>query len=225
MKPLPWSFSTLTEFINCPYAYYRKRVVKDVVEEKKDDHQDWGLWVHQQFEYRQKHPKYQLPEELTIHEPYMKMLSEKPGQVETELKIALNRSLQPCDGRDWDNVWYRGVIDWRKIDGDVATLTDYKTGRPKQAFEQLAMFALHTFIEYPDVRLVDARYYWTVDTTVTRRVWGRDEQPLLWAMFSGDLKQYAQAAKTDTWQKRPSGLCYGWCLVKDCPNWKPKRHK
>ena len=42
---------------------------------------------------------------------------------------------------------------------------------------------------------------------------------------TGLFPQYAQAFKTDTWQPRPSGLCNGWCPVKTCEFWQPKRNK
>ena len=45
----------------------------------------------------------------------------------------------------------------------------------------------------------------------------------IWKKFIPDLRQYAEAFKTDTWQPRQSGLCNGWCPVKECEFWKQKR--
>ena len=59
----------------------------------------------------------------------------------------------------------------------------------------------------------------------TKKVWGRAEIEALWNLFIGDLRQYAEAFKGDVWQPRPSGLCNGWCPVKTCAHWKPRRDK
>jgi hypothetical protein len=106
-----------------------------------------------------------------------------------------------------------------------ARLVDYKTGKKREKWEQLAMNAVHVFASYPFVDLIDARYYWTVDQTESRKVWHRSEVPMLWDMVLGDLRQYAEAFKSETWQPRPSGLCNGWCPVTSCSHWKPKRNK
>jgi hypothetical protein len=84
---------------------------------------------------------------------------------------------------------------------------------------------LWTFAAFSNIDLVNAQFYWTVDQSTTKKVWGRGEIDMLWGMFIGDLRQYAEAFKSDTWQARPSGLCHGWCPVTTCEHWKPKRSK
>lgn len=220
MKPLPWSYSSLDDFKNCPRAYHAKRVIKTVKEEKTEAI-IWGEYVHKQFEERQLHGVV-LPPELAEHEGYMQKLQDKEGPHFTEMKIAFNLQLQPCEFFN-PKVWYRGVIDYIKIHGESATVVDYKTGKPHQKFEQLTLFALHTFAACPDVNVVNVQYYWTKTHDTTKKVYGREEIPQLWAKFVPDLKQYAEAFKTDTWQPRPSGLCHGWCPVTDCEFWKPRK--
>ena len=222
MRPIPWSYSSLSDFVNCPFAFYRKRILKDV-KEVQGEAQIYGEQAHTSLELRQKQGT-PLPPHLEAHEDFMKKLDKLPGDPQTELKAGLNRAVQPCTFFDKD-VWWRGIIDWRKVDvaTNYAKIVDYKTGKVHNKFEQLAMFAIHTFAEYPKVKLADVSFYWTTDGSTTRKVWSRDEIPQLWAMFVPDLKQYAQAFKTETWQCRPSGLCKGWCAVKDCTHWSPKR--
>lgn len=106
-----------------------------------------------------------------------------------------------------------------------ARLVTHNTGKPHDKWKQLGMFAIHTFLQFPTVDLVNAQFYWTKTATATKKVWSREDVPHLWSMFLPDLKQYAQAFKTDTWQERPSGLCNGWCSVTQCPHWRPKRVK
>ena len=222
--PLPWSHSALEDFKNCPKAYHEKRVTK-VVTEVKGAEQIWGITVHKSFEDRLG-TRVPLPLDLQEHEPYMRKLEAWGGHIFTETKIALDRRGQPCHyfARD---VWYRGVTDVQIVRNDEATLNlvDYKTGKKKEKWEQLMMNAIHSFANFPKINIIDARFYWTTDQTESCRVWGRADIPMLWDAFLGDLRQYAEAFKSDVWQPRPSGLCHGWCLSKTCEHWKPKRNK
>jgi len=222
MKPLPWSYTGLDDFINCPRAYHAKRVAKTVKEEETEQMR-WGNIVHKHFELRQLHGT-PLPAELVVHEAYMQKLQEMPGQSYTERKIALDKQAQPC-GYFSEQVWFRGVIDFTCVERTTALIVDYKTGKQHSKFKQLKSFALHTFAEYPEVQKVEAKYYWTQTQATTGETYTRDMIPTLWAAFTPDLKQYVQAFKENVWQPRPSGLCNGWCPVTDCEFWKPKRNK
>lgn len=222
MRPLPWSFSSLDDFVNCPRAFYEKRVAKSVKEEKSEQ-MIWGERVHKAFELRQLEGT-KLPEELAEHEPFMKRLKAMPGLKWTEQKIGFNRAAEPCDFFAKD-VWWRGIADYKAVHREFAVIVDYKTGKQHSKFKQLKLFALHTFADHPDVEHVDVLFYWTKTQTTSGERYSRDQIADLWASFVPDLKQYAQAFKTDTWQPRPSGLCNGWCPVTDCEFWKPKRNK
>ena len=222
--PLPWSHSALEDFKNCPRAYHDKRVTKRFPVVKSVE-QLWGSNVHKAFEDRQA-TRTPLPLDLQVHEKYMLKMEKWPGISFTETKIALDRRARPCHYFAAD-AWYRGVTDYQKIDKEsgLGRLVDYKTGKKKEKWEQLMINAIHMFTNFPNIKLIDARFYWTVDQTESRKVWARDEVPMLWAPFIGDLRQYAEAFKSDVWQPRPSGLCNGWCLSTDCSFWRPKRAK
>lgn len=224
MKPLSWSPSALDTFKNCPKQYHHKYVLKDLPPEEKSEQQDYGEWVHQEFQKRQDDPSYRLPVELAIHEDFMAKLQAKDGVHWCEQKIALTRKLEPVNW-EWrrEEIWFRGIMDYKKVAPPLATLIDYKTGKPHSKFAQLGMYAIHTFLAHEDVNLVNAQFYWTKDQTVTKKVWARSDMDELWNYVLADLNQYAQAFKQDVWQPRPSGLCNGWCPVKSCVHWKPKR--
>lgn len=220
MKPLPWSYTALDDFVNCPRAYFEKRVAKSVVEVESEQMR-WGTIVHKHFELRQLDAT-PLPLELLVHEPFMQKLDMLSGIAETEQKIALNRRGLPCAFFD-KTVWFRGVVDYRKRHGTHAIIVDYKTGKPHQKFGQLKLFALHTMAQHPDIDTVAVKFYWTQTQSITGAVYTRSMLSSLWQEFVPNLKQYAEAFRTDTWQPRPSGLCYGWCPVTLCEFWKPKR--
>lgn len=224
-KILPWSFSALDTFSSCPRQYFHKYVLKDVPKDTSPEIV-WGNYVHKAFEDRQA-TNVELPADLQEHEKFMEHLDKLKDGIfyDTERKISLDINGKPVNEFFGDHIWWRGVIDWRCINEPEkrATLVDYKAGKPHDKWKQLGMFAIHTFLQFPTVDLVNAQFYWTKTATATKKVWSREDVPHLWSMFLPDLKQYAQAFKTDTWQERPSGLCNGWCPVTKCPHWRPKR--
>lgn len=222
MKPKPWSHSALEDFKNCPRSYAEKRIFKSVVETKHEA-TVWGEEVHKHFEDFMK-DGVALPRGLGVHEEFLLRLMALPGTHGVEQKIALNTSAQPCDFFAAD-AWYRGVVDWMTVNGDSALLIDYKTGKHHTKFQQLRLFALHTFAAHPEVQTVRAEYYWTQTCTKNGETYTRDQIPQLWAERLPDLKQYVEAFKTDTWQPRQSGLCRGWCPVETCEFWSPKRKR
>ena len=225
-KPLPFTFSSLDTFVNCPKQFYHKYVVKDVRDEPGEA-AVYGTDVHAHFEsYLNASGTYALPEHLTPHKVKLDALLAKDGVFWCEEKVALGRDLKPCRYDDPDRLW-RGNIDFRLVNREegYAHLVDYKTGKQRIKWPQLALYAIQTFAEYPEVNIVNAQFYWTQLGETTKKIWGRAEVGQLWLMFSGDLKQYIQAFKTGTWQERPSGLCYGWCPVKKCQHWKPKKQR
>lgn len=222
MTPKPWSHSALEDFKNCPRSYYEKRIAKSVVE-TKGEATIWGEVVHKHFEDYLT-DGVALPPELTVHEPFLQRLLGLEGMRFVEERIALNNQARPC-AFFGDDVWYRGVIDFGVVNGEYARLIDHKTGKHHTKFGQLKLFALWTFEAYPTVNQVRCEYYWTQTMTLNGETYTRDQIGKLWSGFVPDLRQYAEAFKTDTWQPRQSGLCNGWCPVESCEFWRPKRRR
>lgn len=223
MKPLAWSYTSLEDFVNCPRAFYEKRVAKSVKDDPDQTHLIWGNRVHKEFELYVGDGT-PLSPELETHQAFLDSLRDREGEVLVERKIALSKQGKPCGFFDKD-VWMRGVIDYSNIDGATAEIVDYKTGKPHTKFKQLKIFALHIMTEYPDVQAVRVRFYWTKTQTCTGDTYTRRMMSDLWGSFIPDLFQYKEAFASDVWQPRQSGLCNGWCPVTDCDFWKPKRNK
>ena len=213
--PLPWSYTALEDFNNCPRAYHAKYVLKSIKRTTTPE-LIWGREVHKHFEDRLSVGT-QLPKELEHHEPFMRRLDDKPGVAFIEQKIGFDMKAQPCHFFAQD-VWCRGAIDYKKVDADrgCADIVDHKTGKVHNKLDQLGLFALHTFAQHPQVNLINAKYYWTQTAQVTKKVWGRAEIPELWGLFTPKLKQYKLAFQSDCWTPKQSGLCKRHCDVLDC---------
>lgn len=229
MKPKPWSHSALECHNNCPEQYHHKYVLKDLPAEEKSAEQNWGIFVHQKFEdYLNSKPgDRELPIDLRIHQPYLDHLLSVEGILWAERKVALGvKPFGPC-GYFADNVWWRGVIDATVVEREDARtlIADYKTGKKKDDWTQLALSAVWVLYNHPEVNLINAQFYWCVDQTVTKKVWGRSEMDMLVGMFAPKLQAYVYSFKNDVWPKKQTGLCHGWCPVTTCEFWQPKRKK
>ena len=223
MTPHPWSYSALNMFVTCPAQYQAVKVLKTAADTMGEDAK-FGVYLHKQFELRQRDGT-ALPADLAHHEPVMRQLENFPGEKFLELRVALDKSMQASEffAR---SVWSRGVVDYLAVEGDTAIIIDYKTGKRVPSVDQLALCSLFVFAKYPDVQQCRVWYYMTRKTADEQPAWHtftRAEIPALWERFIPNLKQYVEAYRTDTWQARPSGLCRGWCPVKQCDHWQPKR--
>lgn len=126
MRPLPFSFSSLSTFINCPRRYHAQYVLKVVKDDPDTPHLVWGNKVHKAFEDRQRsHVK--LPPELAEHEEFMARLATLGGEHHPERKIAFGAGFANTDFFCPGAV-YRGVIDHMVVGAGQhqVTIVDYK---------------------------------------------------------------------------------------------------
>lgn len=228
MQPKAWSISSLTDFTNCPKAYYEKRIAKSVVEEQGDA-AAWGDYVHKEFEKYLKSeslahavPSHTLPDDLRQYTSYLQSIAAMNGAHHYECKYAINSKMEPCEFFDPD-VWCRGIIDVLVIDGEVARIIDHKTGKRKPGSLQLQLNALLVMIHHPDVQVVETAYFWLKDKKLDPESFIRTDYAKLWNDFLPQLRPYMVAHQKEVFVPRPSGLCNGWCPVKQCEYWKPKR--
>lgn len=209
----PWSFSALNNFITCPNQYYEVKVLKNYADEPGEVAL-WGTYVHKCIEnfIMRGTP---FPENVLVYVPQvMEAFGDTATEIfAAEMPMSLDKKLKPCD---WDKAWVRGIIDLLKVDTDVAKAVDWKLGKIKPDSKQLKLFALLVFYHHPEVNTVYTSFEWLQFKQRTAEVYTRDQIPMLWSAFTGDLRQYVTAFKTDTWQKRQSGLCRNYCPVKTC---------
>jgi len=212
-----WTYSQLDKFETCPKQFYHVRVKKDW-KEPPTEHTIWGEKVHTAFEHRilEKTP---LPEGMDQWEPMATKIENLRGEKYAEIKMAVDKNFQATD---WSNAWSRGIADLVvKCNNSVAIL-DYKTGKRKPT-EQLMLYAGYAFAAYPDVEYVSTGFVWLKEKKIDTKLFNRKEIPIIWREFVGRVSKLETAYEKDKWIERPSGLCNGWCPVKDCKFYKDKR--
>lgn len=224
MKPQAWSHTALDTFGNCPRQFYETRVVKPSrFPYVADAQMQWGKDVHKHFEHYLLYGT-PLSADLIMHRDFLDRFLALPGVLAGEERIALNIKLQSC-GYFADDVWYRGQIDARKRDLASRTthMLDHKTGKVKNDYTQLKGFAMHELLTQPDIDTVTVEYYWTQTKGANGETYTRDHLPSMLRFFAAQLGPYLNAFKTNTWTPKQSGLCNGWCPVKDCEFWREKK--
>lgn len=218
-----WSWSVLESFETCAHRHFRTKVKKDIVEGQTDE-MAHGNRVHKALENRLKGQP--LPANMAAYEPYAARVlqSGTGGKVEAEQKLALTSSFQPTSFFAKDT-WVRVITDFTIIQPAKkrAFVGDWKTGNPKPNSRQLALCAVATFACLPYVDEVHSTYVWLKTGEGQPEVFKREDVPAIWQSFMPRVQRLEIAHAENKWPKKPSGLCNGWCPVKDCEFWGPGR--
>jgi len=211
MNPPPWSFSTIEAYETCPAKYCASRVSKKYPD-TQNEASIWGNRVHKALELRLT-TKAPLPEGMTQWEPLAAMFDAPGGKLLTEYRFALNRQFNAAQ---WTNCWVRGIIDVGVLKTKSAKAYDWKTGKPKSDTGQLALSAAAIMHTFPFVNTVTTGYIWLKDNTLPEETYTREDLPAIWGDFLPRVVKWETSFRTNKWEKRPSGLCKGWCSNLDC---------
>lgn len=228
VKPkVVWSYSSLKQFETCPKQYHHIRVLKDV----KDDGNEatiYGKEMHLAAEEYIRDGK-PIPEKFNFIKEPLETVNAWKGEKLCEYKLAVREDLTPCDFFAKD-VWWRGVADLIVIseDGTKARVIDYKSSKNTKYADvsQLDLLAAAVFIHFPKVMTIQAALLFLVCNEMVPAVPKKYEFMFSRATFEKtrpDVKRIEVAQDTGVWNARTSGLCNGFCPVKSCPHWEPRR--
>lgn len=213
-KPFTWSYSSLTAFETCPRKYFHTKVKKDV-EDKMGVEALHGVQVHKTMEDAVAGRK-AVPTEHKHLQPLVDKIRSVPGKKLLEYKVGLTKSLKPTEFFAKD-VWLRCVIDFGNLTPERLALMDYKTGKPKEDFDQLGLFAGAGFAMYPHIEVVDTAYLWLKNGTMTRKRFHREDvRDEVWQPMLGRVTRMEELINEGSFDPRPSGLCRKHCPVKQC---------
>jgi len=211
---MKWSYSSLKQFKTCPKQYYEIRVAKNFIPREGDDAR-YGKEVHKALEDYVRDGK-PLPK---FYQQFRKMvdpLLDIPGKKYCEHEMALDINLKPC-GFMSEEYWVRGIADLLIVDGDLAFIIDYKTGKTGYADpNQLKLMALMTFAHFPDVHKVKAGLMFVSYDTFYPEEYERSNSAEMWDVFYKDLERLSIAFDNAAWPPKPTGLCRRHCPVESC---------
>ena len=215
-KLFPWSFTSWNDYGTCPRRFYEVRIAKNF-REPESEHLIWGNSVHKAMELRVRDST-PLPNNMQKFEPVARSIEAAPGEVFTEIELAVKVDLTPCGF--WDRSgWVRGKGDVVIKNGDKAVALDYKTGKVKPNRPQLELMTALIFCKYPDVEVVFSGFVWLgQNAPPTRDKFERKDMMKLFDQFTPRLEEMIWSEQNDTWPAKPSGLCRAHCPVTTCPN-------
>lgn len=219
--PTVHSFSSLSMFETCEYQYEQVKIAKTVKQEPFDQASE-GSRMHKAFEnYIAKGVP--LPQEFAVYQPVMATVDAYKGQKRAEFKMGITADCQPCGFFD-KGVVIRGAADFIGVHETVALAVDWKSGKPKNPDpDQLHLMALMIFLHYRQVQEVSGILSFVAHDVIHSERYVREKVPQMWAYWVGKMAAEDKAKRSGVFNKRPSGLCRGWCPVKTCEHWEPKR--
>lgn len=207
---IPWSYSSLQQYENCPRRTYLTRITKQVVEQRHAAN-NYGNDVHKVLEDACKGTR-PLPTEYVKHHKIVEKVRAAPGTKLYEHSFGLSKDLTPV-GFWHPNVWVRGKLDVAIVRDSSATILDWKTGKRKLDLDQLKLFALAAFSEWPHVETVNTGYVWLLGGTIDKQVFTREHKVEIHRDFAARVHRMESSEERDVWEPRPSGLCREYCPV------------
>lgn len=239
-KPIIHSHSANETFDLCPYKYEKLKISKEFVEETNEA-AEFGDKQHEILEHA-------LLNDTPLTGPAgdaIDWVRSHTGLKIAEAHLGIDRRLRPCGYYDKELCWFRAKVDVTILNGDKATIIDYKTGKrrvpgeqrndptakPKES--QMIRYALLTFLHYPHVQDVESVLYWTHSGDAPDSYhYNREADAQRMIKFIRETPRKIEAAQaSDEWPKdgqtNAPGLC-SYCPVIICPSWrslkkKPKR--
>jgi hypothetical protein len=186
-------------------------IVRDV-ERETSPAMELGSKVHKAIEDRLG-KGVELPPEAAQHEGLMQPIAAFPGEKHYEWRLGMRLDGTSCDFDD-EAAWGRGIIDVALLNGPIALLFDWKTGRVREDPTELQIHAVLLRAHHPELRTVTGRYVWLREGRVGQ-VHDLSDTVVTLARIRGQMEKFRTNMRTGDWQKRQNVLC-GWCPVYDC---------
>jgi CRISPR/Cas system-associated exonuclease Cas4 (RecB family) len=217
VKKFTWSYSSISQFKQCPKKYYHLKVLKDI-KETETEAILYGKRVHKSAEDYVRDGK-EIEEDFSYIKPSIdSILNNFKGKTHPELRLGLTENLEPCGFFD-DDVWYRCVIDLLIIDpdGKRAVIVDYKTGKSKYAdTAQLELMSLAVFKNYPEVETIKAGLLFFTNNVLIKENYSLDKESELWLKWIEEVNKIKKCFESEVWNPKPNFTCYRFCPVLSC---------
>ena len=203
---LSHSYSSIKLYENCPYRYFRQRVLKDVVDEGGEASKH-GERIHQYLEVRLKESA-ALPQEIANYEPLCASVERisKGGELLIEHELVLTENLTPTSWWESD-AWLRSKLDILILKDSEAVVMDWKTGKRNPDFFQMDIFAAQVFKHFPEVKTVKSVLVWLKTMEMDVETYKRSKSNEIWADIMKKIRRIYMSVEHDNWPMRPSGLC------------------
>lgn len=211
----PTSYTHIKAFEQCPKQFYHVRHL-DSYPFVETEEIKYGNALHKAAENYVR-DDLSLPPRFAFIKSTLDALKKKPGTKYCEIKLGITEELVPCTFFS-KQVWIRGAIDLLIIDGNKATVIDYKTSKNAKYADkdQLELMALLVFAHYPEVEHVNAGLVFVKCNELIKDKYAKIDRSTLWADWIRRHAKMVEAHKKNSWPTRESGLCRKHCPVTEC---------
>jgi hypothetical protein len=212
--PRAWSYSSMSLFQQCPKKYYHLKVAKDVIDPPSVQMR-YGLDAHKAAEDYVREGA-ALPAHFAFMKEPLDRLRQMEGEHLCEHRMGLDEDMEPCKFFD-KAVWWRGIADLLVINGEKASLIDYKSGKNTYPdTKQLELLSLAVFKHFPEVQTVKAGLLFVVHPALVKERFEATEQIERWKKWHEQSMQLDEAYENGVWNPKQNFTCKGWCPVLSC---------
>lgn len=218
-RPVPVSYSRLTQMETCPRKFHAINIAKSVKEEPNEI-TEYGTQVHLAFADYFKKGK-PLPLHMVQYQKYLEAIKKAPGSFLVEQKLAVTGDFA---GTGWfdEDVYLRVISDLTIMNGPKCVTWDWKTGRMYDDFTQLKLTGVVMFMLAPELEEITLAYLWTKSKQITKDKMVRADIPAAWAIFAPRLQRYQEAFDRQEFPPKPNKYCRG-CPVTSCQYWEKRK--
>lgn len=224
-----WSYTSMQEFLTCPAQWAAKRYYK-TIKDVESEAMRVGNMIHETAEHYGKMLTGQSFKPSSIHSQYLPVVQKyvdafvkSGGEIHFERELCFTRELKPCGWRDWTTVWVRAKADVLIKKGAKLSIPDYKTGKYKEDFLQLKMFAVFTALTpgFEDVQEFDPMFIFTKEAAPKNILRlpepiKRSELKGVLAEILGVVRRMEAAWESENFPCKRNGLCKNYCANTDC---------
>ena len=210
-----WAYSGWKTFNTCAKQYLHKYILKDVSDPPGPE-AEYGTRVHKAFEDYLA-GRADFPIEHAQFRKYADAVAAWKGDLYVEHKMALDFNMEPCDFFD-KNYFVRGVVDLASINGAVANILDWKTGKSAKYadLKQLELMSLLIFKHFPQVQRTKAGLVFLVPDKIVKARYDKKDEQALWLRWMYEVSRIQQAKDKNNFGPSPNNLCKRHCPVLSC---------
>lgn len=219
-NPVPWSYSALKKYENCPRQYSEIVVHKNYKDEFTSPKGDYGDRLHKAAEAYVCSAAV-LADEFGFLKEVLDVLVALPGEKRAEHKMGVHPDGTAARWNDPER-WFQGIADLTIIHPEKTTayVADYKTGDAKYAdTDQLELMSMLIFAHYPHVQRVKGMLLFVLSQQPRYRTVERGENDRLWQKYRERDARRIASYHANNWPARESGLCRKHCIVDSCEHW------
>jgi hypothetical protein len=207
------SFSSLSNFEQCPYHVYLSKVEK--CPDVSGPAALRGSEIHDKAEnFIKGDGTDDVPKELLKFEALFSDLRARysDGQIHVEEDWAFTRDWEPT-GWSEDNTWLRMKLDALDLESPTSAIVyDWKTGRKfgneVKHGQQALLYVISTFIKWPELEFVEANMIYTDKGEVMKTAYSRDQAMLFFDRYN---LRFNQATTCVDFKPTPNASSCKWC--------------